>query len=282
MLVLFRKTFDSLNRVQPTPQCRTPSPTSITIFFSKLSLSFSIVRLFVWMCFLFTKIISISIHRLTDPILDSLEHTHYTPPDGTAISPKEILKSLLPRKTSQRNPNITEHQVRTSIKDFALACALLSASQSSTHELLSWIPRHLSAAVESTFEEISIGYVRVFAERNSERMAVFGVDYSGSVREDKRLIVELMPEVLPVLKETIKESSIDKSSEGDEISAASARAPVGNAILGAYQFRWFVNQVGFAQIVLLEIYRFISVMLTVLLPLQWHCCVNLLLYLFCG
>lgn len=57
-------------------------------------------------------------------------------------------------------------------------------------------------------------------------------------------MIELMPEVLPFLKDRIKESSIDKSDENDEFSAASARVPVGFAILAAYQFRWFVTQVG--------------------------------------
>ena len=52
-----------------------------------------------------------------------------------------------------------------------------------------------------------------------------------------------MPEVVPLLKERIKESSINKDVDGDEVSATSARAPVGEAILAAYQFRWFVTQV---------------------------------------
>ncbi|KAJ7955051.1 putative ARM repeat superfamily protein [Quillaja saponaria] len=40
-------------------------------------------------------------------------------------------------------------------------------------------------------------------------------------------------------------SSIDKSDESDEFSAASARAPVGFAIVAAYRFRWFVTQVDY-------------------------------------
>lgn len=56
-------------------------------------------------------------------------------------------------------------------------------------------------------------------------------------------MLELMPEVLPLLKERIQESSIDKSDESDEFSAASARVPVGFAILAAFQFRWFITQV---------------------------------------
>lgn len=54
-----------------------------------------------------------------------------------------------------------------------------------------------------------------------------------------------MPEVLPFLKERIKESSIDVSDETDEFSAATARVPVGFAILAAFQFRWFVTQVDY-------------------------------------
>ena len=76
-----------------------------------------------------------------------------------------------------------------------------------------------------------------------------GVD-CGSVPEDKRLVVELMPKVLPLLKERIKESSIDKSNDGDEVSAASARIPVGFAIVAAYQFKWFVTQVCALEILL--------------------------------
>ena len=63
------------------------------------------------------------------------------------------------------------------------------------------------------------------------------------VAEEKRLVLELMPEMVKSLKDQIKESSVDKSDDVDEFSAASARAPVGFAILATYQFRWFVTQV---------------------------------------
>ncbi|KAG6760144.1 hypothetical protein POTOM_036645 [Populus tomentosa] len=53
---------------------------------------------------------------------------------------------------------------------------------------------------------------------------LLGVDCGGLVGEEKRLVIELMPKVLPLLKDGIKESSIDKSVDGDEISAAPARA----------------------------------------------------------
>lgn len=54
-------------------------------------------------------------------------------------------------------------------------------------------------------------------------------------------MIELMPDVLPLIKNIIKESSINGDS--DEISAASARTPLAYAIVAAYQLRWFVSQV---------------------------------------
>ncbi|XVF83855.1 hypothetical protein PTKIN_Ptkin16aG0526900 [Pterospermum kingtungense] len=150
--------------------------------------------------------------ELSKPILDSLSTTPYTPQETTKVSTKSTLESLLSNESS--------------VKDFALACALLSSSLSSTDELLTWIPSHLSAAAESAFSDLSKAY----------NDAVPG-------DEKRNLAAELMPEIVPLLKEKIKESSIDKSDENDEAFAASARAPVGFAILAAYQFRWFVSQV---------------------------------------
>lgn len=60
---------------------------------------------------------------------------------------------------------------------------------------------------------------------------------------EKRLVIELIPEVLPLLKGFIKESAIGANEESDGIAAATARTPVAYAILAAYQFRWFVTQV---------------------------------------
>ncbi|XVE69341.1 hypothetical protein DITRI_Ditri09bG0145000 [Diplodiscus trichospermus] len=150
--------------------------------------------------------------QLTKPILDLLSKTPYTPQEATKISPKSTLESLL-----SNNPSFI---------DFSLACALLSSARSSTHELLTWIPGHLSTAAETAFYELSKAYNEALPGD-----------------EKRNLARELMPETVPLLKEKIKESSIDKSDENDELFAASARTPVGFAILAAYQFRWFVSQV---------------------------------------
>lgn len=55
--------------------------------------------------------------------------------------------------------------------------------------------------------------------------------------------IELLPIVLPELKDRIEKSSLGKSSDAEDVSAAMARTPVGYAILAAHQLRWFVTQV---------------------------------------
>ncbi|KAJ4836564.1 hypothetical protein Tsubulata_013443 [Turnera subulata] len=182
--------------------------------------------------------------QFSNRLLDLLSKTHCTPPEDTPISIKSTIQSLF---SPPQNPNgITETQLFDSIKSFALGCALLSSSQSSTHELLSWVPTHFSNLVNSAFTEFSRAYVAsgCFGERNERRVCeILGLHECGEVRAEERLVVELFPEVLPVLKERIKESSIDKNTDGDEVSAASARVPVGLAVVAACQFRWFVTQV---------------------------------------
>lgn len=53
-------------------------------------------------------------------------------------------------------------------------------------------------------------------------------------------MIELLPIVLPELKDTFERSS---NSEAEDGSAAIARKAVEYAILAAHQLRWFVTQV---------------------------------------
>ncbi|XP_061356692.1 uncharacterized protein At2g39910 [Gastrolobium bilobum] len=175
--------------------------------------------------------------RLSNPIAESLASIPYTPHESSNVSVKAFLEPLLPTRDSIST-------IQASIKDFALACALLSSSTFDYSGLLSWIPNHLSSLATSSFYELSQAYLAVFDDSNSHRVSELGLNCD-LVPPQKRLLLELMPQVLPFLKERIKESSIDKSDESDEFSAASARVPVGFAILAAYQFRWFVTQVDY-------------------------------------
>lgn len=162
--------------------------------------------------------------RVSEPIAETLRRTQYTPQANSKVSPKDILLSLLPN-TSPPPRLLDEEQSLATIKSLAFACALLSSSRSSAHELLSWIPESLSLAGESAFSEISRDY------------------YS---RENKRLVIELLPLVLPELKDGIEgSSSMGKDGDGEEdvSAAAMARKPVGYAILASHQLMWFVTQV---------------------------------------
>lgn len=146
--------------------------------------------------------------QLINPILDSLEKTNCAPP--SADSTKSIICTLL--ETASQN----DGQVLTSFKNSTLALALLITAQTySTHDSLSWIPGHVSSAAASAFRAISNEYDAVF---------------------NRPLVVDLLPEVAPSLKETIKQ-------DDSESATSSARVPVLRVILAAYQFRWFVTQV---------------------------------------
>ena len=90
---------------------------------------------------------------------------------------------------------------------------------------------------------LSKAYASASCDGFSKNIEELGLDFS-LIPEEKRLVVEIIPKVLPLLKDSIKESSIDKSDEVDEVSAASARVPVGFAIVAAHQLRWFITQVG--------------------------------------
>lgn len=160
--------------------------------------------------------------QLSQPIQQLLSTTPYNPPESHDVSIKTLLQSLLPPKT------LDNIDIRSQIRDFSLCCALLSSSNPPTSPLFSWIPEHLSVAANSAFRALS--------------EAIYG-DSDVNLRSEKKLVVELMPEVLALIKNTIKESSVGGSDDGDEISAASARVPLAYAVVAAYQLRWFVSQV---------------------------------------
>ncbi|GFP87646.1 uncharacterized protein at2g39910 [Phtheirospermum japonicum] len=169
--------------------------------------------------------------KLSEPLKESLSATPYTPPESYAtVSVKSHLQSLLP------DPTISEPNLRTRTKDFALCCAALAHAPNSSTPHLSWVPNSLSLSAVSAFKKFADAYY----DESVHTKCLMKV---GDPESDKKLVTELMPEVLPLLKGQIKESAIDASDENDGVLAASARAPVAYAILAAYQMTWFVVQV---------------------------------------
>ncbi|XP_059628037.1 uncharacterized protein At2g39910 isoform X2 [Cornus florida] len=182
--------------------------------------------------------------QLSEPIRASLSRTQYSPPEGSNVSIKSMLESLLPQKPSTSDFDVSEPEILSKIKDFSLCCAALTSFAGSTHDQLSWMPNSLSIAAELAFGELSKAYSINLSAKQSTEFGELGLDL-GMISDEKKLGVELMPIVLPLLKASIKESSIDKSDDGDEMSTATSRVPVVYAIVAAYQFRWFVTQVDY-------------------------------------
>ncbi|KAJ9545797.1 hypothetical protein OSB04_025504 [Centaurea solstitialis] len=161
---------------------------------------------------------------LSEQIRESLSKTPYKPPDSSNLSIKLYVQSLLP----PINNNNLESDFQSQLNNFSLLCAALASSQTSTYDHLSWIPLSLSNSADSAFRELRKAF---------------------SDDQEKDLVTELMPALLPLIKASIKESSVDKvDADGDEVSAASARVPVAYAVLAAYQLNWFVTQVDLLQL----------------------------------
>ncbi|CAK9135719.1 unnamed protein product [Ilex paraguariensis] len=179
---------------------------------------------------------------LSAPVREALLKTHYTPPEGSNVSIKSLLVSLLSPGKSLSNPNISETEIDIKIRDFSLCCAALASSEASTYEQLSWIPNSVPELASSSFRELSKAFSGSLNAKPLTKFSELGLDFE-LVPDEKKLLIELMPQVLPLLKDRIKESSIDKSKDTDEISAATARVPVAYAVVAAYQFRWFVTQI---------------------------------------
>ncbi|XP_019259700.1 PREDICTED: uncharacterized protein At2g39910 isoform X2 [Nicotiana attenuata] len=181
---------------------------------------------------------------LSEPIRESLSKACYTPPEGSNTSVKSMLVSLLPYSNSLSNSELSETEIHSKITDFSLCCAALASTSESTHNQLSWVPNLLSIAAASAFKDLSIAYARKVGGNELMKIGELDGDLK-SLPNEKKLAIQLMPQLLPLLKDKIKESTIDKSIDGDEISAASARVPVAYAIVAAYQFRWFISQVDY-------------------------------------
>ncbi|KAH9615842.1 hypothetical protein KSS87_022833 [Heliosperma pusillum] len=174
---------------------------------------------------IFSTVTSQHLSELSQPIQQLLSTTPYNPPPSHDVSVKSLLQSLLPLQTTQIITNPSQ------IIDFALCCSFLSSSNNSNSPYINWVTPQLSNAAISAFRVLSKA---IFAEND---------DSDASLSLEQKLVIELLPKVLPLIKDKIKESSISGANEGDEISAASSRAPLGYAVVAAYQLRWFVTQV---------------------------------------
>ncbi|VFQ90346.1 unnamed protein product [Cuscuta campestris] len=181
---------------------------------------------------------------LSERVGDSLSRATYNPPEASNVNIKSTLESLLPHRLSPSYSDISDFEITAKMSDFTLCCAALAAASYSSCVELLWIPSSLSVAAVSAFKLLYEAYSNFFGSKESMKVGQFEFDLK-FVPNDVRLLIELMPQVLPSLKNKIKESVIDRSIDTDEFSAASARTPAAYAILAAHQFKWLVTQVSY-------------------------------------
>ncbi|KAM7499332.1 hypothetical protein LguiA_023746 [Lonicera macranthoides] len=181
---------------------------------------------------------------LSKPIRESLSKAQYSLPEGSNVSVKSMLESLLPHNNSPLSSDSSAAEINCNAKDFILCCAALASSAGATYDQLSWIPSSLSIVANSAFQELTRAFSDSLASKQSAKI-IEELGLETSVPDEKKLVIAFMPEVMPLLKERIKESSVDSLDVSDEISAATARVPVAYAIVAAYQFRWFIMQVSY-------------------------------------
>ncbi|XP_027161417.1 uncharacterized protein At2g39910 isoform X3 [Coffea eugenioides] len=182
-----------------------------------------------------------SLALLSESIGNELSEAHYTPPpQASNVSIKSLLFSLL---TSNAEFSSETDVIKAKTRDFILCCGALASALDSAYDQLSWIPSSLSSTATSALKDLAVAYYDSF-HGGDETVKIGGeleLDLK-FVPKEKRLVVEFMPQVLPLLKDKIKESSIGTA---DDISAASAGVPVAYAIVAAYQLRWLVTQVDY-------------------------------------
>ncbi|XP_020523657.1 uncharacterized protein At2g39910 isoform X2 [Amborella trichopoda] len=167
-------------------------------------------------------------------IREMLSQTPYMQPESSNMSVKSILESLLP-KDGMLNPNCNMEEAWLLTLDFCLCCAALASASDDRGTTMSWVPMKLSEEAAMAIKELSGSILGEPWENGSMEM-----DF-GAIDKGERLMVALMPRIMPILKGSIKETSIDTNE--DMVEAACARAPKEYAIVAAHQLRWWVKQV---------------------------------------
>ncbi|KAL5223531.1 hypothetical protein ABZP36_010170 [Zizania latifolia] len=158
--------------------------------------------------------------RIAAPLRESLAAAPYAPPEGSSISIKSLLASVLPSPSSQQPP--PAGGTRKEAADLLLFCAAARAA-SPEHPALHWVPVALSDAAAASMEEMAA---------------------AGGWGDAGEMVGAMMPEVVPPLKDVVKSTCLD--TENEEIGMA--KPPKEHAIVAAHQFRWLVSQVTYPKL----------------------------------
>lgn len=154
--------------------------------------------------------------RIAAPLRDSLAAAPYAPPEGSSTSTKSLLSSLLPSSHPQAPAGGGGARSKEAA-GLLLFCAAARAA-SPEYPALHWVPVALSDAAAAAVEEMAA---------------------AGGWGDVGEMVVGMMPEVVPPLKDVVKATCVD--TEDEEIGKE--KPPKEHAVVAAHQFRWLVSQV---------------------------------------
>ncbi|XP_006656414.2 uncharacterized protein At2g39910 [Oryza brachyantha] len=154
--------------------------------------------------------------RIAAPLREFLAAAPYAPPEGSSTSIKSLLASLLPSSPPSASG------ARREAADLLLFCAAARAA-SPEYPVLHWVPVALSDAASAAMEEMAA---------------------AGGWGDAGEMVVGMMPEVVPPLKDVVKATCVD--TENDEVGVE--KPPKEHAVAAAHQFRWLVSQVTYPKL----------------------------------
>ncbi|KAI4962581.1 hypothetical protein ZWY2020_029106 [Hordeum vulgare] len=157
--------------------------------------------------------------RVASTLRSLLAAAPYAPPEGSDTSVKSLLSSLLPPPSEPPTGGAGKEAV-----DLLLFCAAARAA-SAEAPALHWVPEGLSRAAAAAMEE----------------MAKAGG--WGGVGE---MLVAMMPEAVPPLKDVLKVTGVDAND--DTMMIGGVKPPKEHAFVAAHQFRWLLSQINYPKL----------------------------------
>lgn len=184
--------------------------------------------------------------QLSNRILEILASTQQTHPDGKSAEIKSALESLLPVKDGKWLQKDTS-ETQNNIRDLFLCCAALASANADVAVMMSWIPKNMHVVAVETIRDLSEA---VYSDPEQNPLNVVG-NYSISYHDkgldltkigcEKRLIVDLIPIIFPMIKDAIKSSC--SNFKDDELDADFPSAPVTSSVIASHQMRWCLKQI---------------------------------------
>jgi len=123
-----------------------------------------------------------------------------------------------------------------------LCSAALTSSYTNMAALMSWIPKKLQVVVVETIRDLSEA---VYFDPEQNPLNVVGnysISYSDKgldltkIGFEKRLVIELIPIIFPMIKDAIKSSC--SNFKDDELDADFCSASVTPSVIASHQMHW--------------------------------------------